>query len=233
MKEETLRKVFFGVSVISIGLMIIRNLFIIKWVFGDINAYNCDIFCPDFFYLTKELILSSIFLLISLIPLIFFVYSFFIKNKSERFRIKYYKIFSILNILLAFIFLFFFEILYCFLVNGGCWLYMPSACTIAAPLGCDEWRINGTENQVTLIIRNGYGMNVTINNVNISNCGNNDNSGAGFLVEDGTTQKVSINCNPELKSGKKFKGDIFVTYIKTKNGTINQTSTGYLFGKIL
>ena len=79
--------------------------------------------------------------------------------------------------------------------------FMPKACTLTAPLGCDDSRI--TTNNVDLVIRNGAGETVTITSINITGCVANDtiitlNTGA-------TTSIFPIACTT---GSSKFRGEL-------------------------
>lgn len=102
---------------------------------------------------------------------------------------------------------------------------VPEACTLSAPLGCNEARINSTA--VTVIFRNGVGETVDVRNLSVGNCGS---TGYYNNVSDGTNAQVSINCAHPI--GSTFKGDLEVTWIKS-TGTFIQTASGTITGKVV
>jgi hypothetical protein len=102
--------------------------------------------------------------------------------------------------------------------------YVPSACMINAPFGCEEYTVTTTG--VTLVLRNGYGDSVTVNNVSVENCGS---YATPTDIADGDTATVTVSCT--LTSGDRFKGDVTVTYVKS-GGVLNQTATGSVRGTV-
>jgi len=102
--------------------------------------------------------------------------------------------------------------------------YVPSACMLNAPFGCDEYSITTTG--VTLVVRNGFGDDVTIHKVEVENCGSYTTP---TDIADGSTATIPVSCT--LNSGDRFKGDITVTFMKS-DGVLNQTSTGSIRGTV-
>jgi len=103
--------------------------------------------------------------------------------------------------------------------------FMPSACTINAPLGCDEFYINSTASTISMVIRNGAGDYVTISNIAVSGCTPDTTN---YLTLDGNTNLSTLTCTG-ISSGSKFKGTITIAYIKA-GGTLSQTATGTITG---
>jgi hypothetical protein len=99
--------------------------------------------------------------------------------------------------------------------------YVPTACTLSAPLGCDESAASTTA--VSLVIRNGLGESIDVSTVAISGCGADS---TGYILADQGTQLVAVTCDSALTSGEKFNGNIVVTYTKSAGGILNQTSSG-------
>ncbi len=97
---------------------------------------------------------------------------------------------------------------------------VPSTCTLSAPLGCDEYEV--TPSGVRLILINGAGDAITLNDVTVTNCGTNSTA---TVVADGDTTDVLVTCGTAPVSGTKFSGKIDVNYLRAGK-TINQTSTG-------
>ena len=107
--------------------------------------------------------------------------------------------------------------------------YLPEACTLTSPLGCDDNKIS-VATGISLVLRNGAGEDITVSSVNIVNCGIDSTSQP---VADGGTATITIpTCTPVLVAGNKFNGAITVTYIKTSGGTFSHTSSGTLIGKV-
>jgi hypothetical protein len=108
--------------------------------------------------------------------------------------------------------------------------YVSNVCTINAPFGCDEYAI--AAGSLQLNIRNGGGESFDLASIAVDACTTNDNAGAGWTVPDGdTTGAVTITCTG-LATGEKVKKDITISYTKTTGGTITQTATGTISGRV-
>ncbi|MDP2925041.1 MAG: hypothetical protein Q8N99_01585 [Nanoarchaeota archaeon] len=105
--------------------------------------------------------------------------------------------------------------------------YLPNACTLNAPLGCDEYAVTNA-NGVQLVLRNGAGDSLAIVSVAVTNCGTDS---TGWTVADGATQAITVTCAPALAVGDKFKGDVTITYRKS-GGTLDQISSGTMTAKV-
>lgn len=82
---------------------------------------------------------------------------------------------------------------------------------------------------VTMEFRNGLGQQVSITNLNISNCIGTVTPTLPINIADGALQAFTIPCT--LISGSRFKGDIVVEYM-TEGSTVKQQSTGSVSGKV-
>jgi hypothetical protein len=103
-------------------------------------------------------------------------------------------------------------------------------CVLSSPLLCDEYLITQS-NGIKLVIKNRMGDSIQIDKISITNCGFNNNSGAGWTLEDEAVQNIILKCTPTLTSGNNFTGNIMVSYKKT-GGKINLVTSGILTGKI-
>jgi len=105
--------------------------------------------------------------------------------------------------------------------------YMPSVCSLNAPLGCDEHSITAASG-VRMIVRNGAGDSITASSIAVTNCGTDS---TGWTIANGATSDITVACTSALTAGDKFTGEVTVTYIKA-GGTIAQTATGSVSGKV-
>jgi uncharacterized protein (UPF0333 family) len=104
--------------------------------------------------------------------------------------------------------------------------YMPNACTLNAPLGCDDYRV--TSSGVDLVIRNGAGDAINVTNVVVGSCTAYTNLGP---IADGNKANLTLTGCGTLTSGAKYKGDITVTYT-TATGTYAKTATGSITAQV-
>ena len=87
----------------------IKLLYYIITIIAIIISIPFNIFFGIFFLLPlfsshENALIPLIFLIVSLIPLISFIYQFAIKNKSIKFRKKYYIVCLILNLILILVY---------------------------------------------------------------------------------------------------------------------------------
>ena len=107
--------------------------------------------------------------------------------------------------------------------------YAPKTCTLNAPLWCDEHNMD--ENGVNLVIRNGGGKDITLQSVEVTECGTvtSGNFTDGDQLNDGDTKVVNVNC--DLSGQEEFSGDLTVTYMNV-GGELNQTTSGQVVGTV-
>ena len=102
--------------------------------------------------------------------------------------------------------------------------FLPSSCTIAPGIGCDDFKVTNTEAQ--LLLRNGLGDDLTSTTIAISGCTTSTpaswNDGDVLGGATGTT----LACTANGAAGSKFKEDVVVTY--TGSSGINHSLTGTL-----
>jgi len=105
--------------------------------------------------------------------------------------------------------------------------YMPNACTLNAPFGCDDYKVNTTG--VFLVVRNGAGDSVSVGAINVSGC--TTATPATATMADGSTQTYEFTGCSGVTAGGKFRGDITITYT-TSGGTFSKVSTGTITSKV-
>jgi uncharacterized protein (UPF0333 family) len=113
--------------------------------------------------------------------------------------------------------------------------YVPDACTLSPPLGCDTDNsiATGSVNMLNLTVTNTGADDITIVNVTATNC----NTGEGNFVINpvsipvGGEEIVSVDCSSvEIDSGEKLRSSVTVSYTKsgvdrhlTASGSITTT----------
>lgn len=110
--------------------------------------------------------------------------------------------------------------------------FLPSSCTIAPGVGCDDYRV--TTATVQLIFRNGMGSDLTNVNVAIAGCtasaeANGDdawNNDAVLGGSDGITLTVCANG----AAGSRYKQNVVLTY--TTSAGIAHSVTGSITARV-
>jgi hypothetical protein len=102
---------------------------------------------------------------------------------------------------------------------------VPSLCTVNAPFTCDEYAIGS---DIQMNIRNGGGQSFVVNNISLEGCA--DYTTPITIADGATSGAVTITCG--LSTGDKVKKAIKISYTKSTGGTINQTATGTISGKV-
>lgn len=111
--------------------------------------------------------------------------------------------------------------------------YISNSCVINNPLGCDEYSLR--VNAVDLVIRNGGGEALNITGINVTGCVLFTPTAAQSIIADGgKSGTLTINCaaGGTMTSGAKVKKDIIITYRKAEGGTIDQSTTGTVTGRV-
>jgi len=127
---------------------------------------------------------------------------------------------AILVVLLAIAALAYFGVL-----NPG--KYLPSSCTLGTGLSCTDFKVDGTANTVTLVIRNGMGEDLNPFNVSIAGDCVGEESATDGLV-DGEQETIVISCGDI--TGSKFKEDIVMTY--TGESGLSHTKAGSISAQV-
>ena len=106
--------------------------------------------------------------------------------------------------------------------------YISNTCTINAPFGCDEYNLGlGT---INLVLRNGGGESYTISNIAVVGC---EAYTVSTAIADGVKSgTIPITGCTDMTAGAKVKKDITITYMKTAGGTLAQTATGSISGRL-
>jgi len=110
--------------------------------------------------------------------------------------------------------------------------FLPSSCTVAPGIGCDDHKVSAATSQ--LILRNGMGEDVTAVDVAISGCtdsaeADGDDSWTDGAVLGGSDGITLAGCTNGA-AGDRFKADVTVTY--TSSSGISHTKTGQITTKV-
>lgn len=110
--------------------------------------------------------------------------------------------------------------------------FLPSSCTLAPGMGCDDFKISATS--ADLVLRNGLGDSLTAVDVAISGCTASAEADGDDTWTDGTvlggSDGISLTGCTNGVAGARFKQDVSITY--TSDSGLNHTVTGTITAKI-
>ena len=102
---------------------------------------------------------------------------------------------------------------------------LPSSCTIAPGISCDDFKVSPTS--VDLVLRNGMGSDLTNLTVSIAGCASDTQA----LWSDGATSVIELmGCTQNGGLGSRFKGDLTLTYVSGSG--LSHTKTGVITTKV-
>ncbi len=111
----------------------------------------------------------------------------------------------------------------------------PSSGMISAPFYANAWSL--TPNLISMEIQNNAGEDVNVTEINATvrnpsgvTCTVNDNAGAGWEVENGALQSLTVSCTT-LDVGDSVNADVVVRYTKGA-GTLELQATGSVSGQV-
>ena len=120
--------------------------------------------------------------------------------------------------------------------------FLPASCTLFPGLGCNDFKIDGSTDTVTLIVQNGLGSDMSLTsftasgdctstdvNGDLSTCTMSGGACDSNSIPDGAECQVDCTCQETLTSGGKAKVDITIVYT---TGTLPHTKTGQLTAPI-
>ncbi len=113
--------------------------------------------------------------------------------------------------------------------------FLPSSCTVAPGIGCDEFKVTASDDSVQLLLRNGMGEDLSSVSVAISGCTASAEADGGDSWNDGDvlggTDGITLtSCTGVGATDSRFKSDVAVTY--TSSGGLNHTRTGEVTTKV-
>jgi len=110
--------------------------------------------------------------------------------------------------------------------------FLPSSCTLAPGIGCDDFKISSTTAQV--IMRNGMGDDLSNVTVAISGCTASTEADGNDAWNDGTvlggTDGVTLATCTNGNAGSSFKSDVTVSYVGSSG--ISHSATGTITAKV-
>ncbi len=106
---------------------------------------------------------------------------------------------------------------------------LPEKCTLSPGMSCDGFKV--TTNSIQLVIRNGMGKDITINNVTVGSC---SVGGLSLDINNGRAQSVTLTGCNNGQAGRRFDGDILIFYTEylPDGQNITKTNTGQIAAKI-
>lgn len=123
--------------------------------------------------------------------------------------------------------------------------FLPNSCTISNQFACETGDFQANSTGVTIIMRNGRGVDVTNWRVNLTYV---DSAGTtascstftvlvtdtytGVNVTDGQKQAFYLNCANMPSKGAKFKGDMIIFYTDSGSTLGQRQATGTLVTKV-
>jgi hypothetical protein len=110
--------------------------------------------------------------------------------------------------------------------------FLPSSCTIAPGIGCDEFKATATTTQ--LLLRNGLGSDLTLVDVALSGCSDSLEADGDDTWTDGTvlggTDGITLTSCTNGAAGSRVKTDVVLTY--TSSAGVSHTATGSLTTRV-
>lgn len=104
--------------------------------------------------------------------------------------------------------------------------YVTGSAIMNPPFYINAWDIKARE--VVIGLKNNGQEDYKIQSVSVEGCGSYNTP---TDIKSGTKVTFIISCEPALKKGDKFKGDVVITYKKV--GGIDLISKGSISGKVL
>ena len=110
--------------------------------------------------------------------------------------------------------------------------FLPSSCTIAPGMGCDDFKV--TESTVQVLLRNGLGDDLSSVQVAVTSCtasaeADGNDSWTDGSVLGGSDGITLISCSNGV-AGARFKSDVTITY--TTSAGVSHSKTGSITTKV-
>jgi hypothetical protein len=104
--------------------------------------------------------------------------------------------------------------------------FLPEKCVLAPGVDCTGFKV--TPNEITLVVRNGMGKDLTLNSVSVGPC-NTTLTNATF--NSGKMQTLQMTGCSNGASGDRFDGDVSIDYTEKDSG-LEKTMSGSLTAKV-
>ena len=106
--------------------------------------------------------------------------------------------------------------------------FLPSKCQLPAGIACTDFRLNGGTNQLTLVLRNGLGVDTTDVGIYVKGC----TESTGNSLTNGQDGNFPLTCAAgTLTSGSKYNGELNVTYTNAETGLAHRVQ-GTITGRV-
>ncbi len=103
--------------------------------------------------------------------------------------------------------------------------FLPSKCTLQPGLACTDHKV--TPGIVTVVVKNGYGSDILVNDVRAENCGT---SQPAATLKNGAQTSYAITCSTAI-SGTKYSGTLNISYTNADSG-LTRTNLGNIVAKV-
>ena len=105
--------------------------------------------------------------------------------------------------------------------------FLPSKCTLQPGLACVDHKV--TPGVITVVIKNGYGSDITMNDVRAQNCGSLQ---PAATLSNGGQLTYAITCiSVPGTSGGKYSGVLNISFTNADSG-LTKTNLGNIVAKI-
>jgi hypothetical protein len=103
--------------------------------------------------------------------------------------------------------------------------FLPSKCTLQPGLACVDHKV--TPGSVQVVVKNGYGSDITVNTVGVQSCGS---TAPAATLANGAQATYTVTCTTPL-TGSKYNGILNVTYTNLDSG-LQRSNIGDVVGTI-
>ena len=103
--------------------------------------------------------------------------------------------------------------------------FLPAKCTLQPGLACIDHQV--TPGIVTVVVKNGYGSDITVNDVRAEGCGAIQ---PATTLANGAQDDYIITCSTAI-SGSKYSGTLNISYTNDDSG-LTRTNLGNIVGKV-
>jgi len=105
--------------------------------------------------------------------------------------------------------------------------FLPSKCQLPAGIACTDFKIDGNANEVTIVLRNGLGFDLTGVVAGVEGC----TDPAAQALSNGGQQTFIATACIGLTGGSKYNGDFNVTYTNSDTSLAHKIQ-GTITGRV-